>query len=434
MIQVELDGGYLPGVRVKEIWEQWGSSARCKEIKELWKYYDIKAPTLSEVYKQRELRRIEPNNYVPSAYYKTVVDSMAGYLFQDVQVEGEEAYLAALSDILDNADADVKDMRDGIFALATGTGIDYVYTTGDGQTVETRFASYKPQDVALVFDRSVEPKVIAGIRGYKLDEVNYYEIAYKDLYQLWKSGGKGGLELAEERPLFFTGCPFILLKTQVAGTMGPFQQVIQYVNALDFLLTGNQNELDKLAEAILVLSKVLRDEDKEDMRSIKMLEDMRADDRVEYLTRQIDPTFREYVSKLLIQEIHKHSHVIDWYSPDAGLSGEISAKAMKTRLFDMDMYSKRIELIYKEGIYNRIARINDIMRLQGQPVDDQFRVVFNRTLPDDFLETAVTMTGIDFLSKRTKMERIGIDPDEELKRIDEEGDTLDLMEGINNDL
>ena len=75
---------------------------------------------------------------------------------------------------------------------------------------------------------------------------------------------------------------------------------------------------------------------------------------------------REYVSELLVREIHKHSHVIDWYSDD--ILGEASAKALRTRLFDMDMYSKRLEMVFREGAYKRISLIGEMLSIQGATV------------------------------------------------------------------
>jgi SPP1 family phage portal protein len=150
--------------------------------------------------------------------------------------------------------------------------------------------------------------------------------------------------------------------------------------------------------------------------------DVAADDRAEYIQKDASPEFRKYVSELLINEIHKHSHVIDWYAPDTGMSGQVSAKALRTRLFDMDMYSQRIEKIYRDGVAKRIRLINTLMLAKKLPVDADVTIIYNRTVPSEFLDMLEAFKNVDFLSKRTIYETLGLDAEEELKRKEEENE------------
>ena len=45
------------------------------------KYYDVHNAKITKSWIDRYKRHITPNELVPSGYYKTVVDTMAGYLF-----------------------------------------------------------------------------------------------------------------------------------------------------------------------------------------------------------------------------------------------------------------------------------------------------------------------------------------------------------------
>jgi SPP1 family phage portal protein len=177
------------------------------------------------------------------------------------------------------------------------------------------------------------------------------DVIYKDEWQYYTMNNKHKIIVRQEpEDLFFDECPVIVYNTNDMSNRSVFHKVIRYINALDFLITGNANDMEKLADALLVLTKVLKDEDLRHLIELKAIMDISKDERAEYLEKNTDPAFREYASKLLIQEIHKHSHVIDWYSPDNGLSGDISGKALKIRLFDMDMFSRKVEKVFKKGV------------------------------------------------------------------------------------
>jgi hypothetical protein len=117
-----------------------------------------------------------------------------------------------------------------------------------------------------------------------------------------------------------------------------------------------------------------------------------------------------------LAEIHKHAHVLDYYSPDSGLSGEISGKALRIRLFDMDVYSRRIEKVYKIGAEKRVRLLATLLKAVDN-IEGNVEINFFRTIPDDFEELAPILNTIQFMSEESKMERLGIDVDKEKKRL-----------------
>jgi len=264
--------------------------------------------------------------------------------------------------------------------------------------------------------------------AYKID------VIYKDLWEYYSAvkGNQGEIKgltkTKEDKQLFFKENPVIVYNTEIISEKSSFHSILSYVVALDWILTGNANEIDRLVDALLVLGKSLKKEDLAKMDEMKALMSMKTEDRAEYITKDMSPAFREYVSKLLIQEIHKHSHVVDWYSPDSGLSGAVSAKALKTRLFDMDMFSQRIEKVYRIGAEKRIRLISDTLELQGNKVDD-VEIEFHRSMPSDFEDKLDSLSKATFLSNQTKVEKAGLIWEDEKKRLEEEqGEVLNLME------
>ena len=105
--------------------------------------------------------------------------------------------------------------------------------------------------------------------------------------------------------------------------------------------------------------------------------------------------------------------------PDSGIAGAVSAKALLTRLFDMDMYSKQIEKIYKDGAERRFRLINSQRMRIGKPLKP-VEIEYNRTTPSDFEDRLNAIKGVTVLSNRSLVEYLGYDWEDEKKRIEEE--------------
>ncbi len=424
---------------VKEVVDDYLASPEMTRLQEYDKYYEAENTFIVDKAADKKRRDKTPNNLIPTSYFATVIDTMAGYMFSDVQyvprTKTDEDYSVVLNDLFFNNDSDVKEMKTGIHSLAYNKGIELVYTTGDGiNSPEIKFANIDPRQMILIYDNGIEPDIYCGIRiTMAVDPMMYnVDVIYKDEWQSYQvDSNKKFSEREEVRQLTFSECPVVVYNSNDMSARSPYHKVIPYINALDFLITGNANDIEKLTDAILVLTKILKDEDLRHLDELKALMEIEQGERAEYLEKNSDPAFREYASKLLIQEIHKHSHVIDYYSPDSGMSGEASGKALRIRLFDMDMYSRRIEKVYKKGTEKKIRLINTLLTAIGEKVGE-VDIIFNRTLPDDFEEKALVLKDLVFLSDETKIERLGIDIDKEKDRMNEQKTANAELFSLNN--
>jgi SPP1 family phage portal protein len=433
MIKINADEK-LSNKEIEKIIKDYWNSVEYKRIKKYFMYYDVENKEIIQKFLDKKRRNKKPNNLVPTSYYATIVDSMAGYMFNNVQYQPEtkqdEQFSIEFNKILKNNNVDIKDMNTGIRALSLNKGIELVYTEGNIDNTEIRFANINPLNMIVVYDDTIEPDVFAGIwiRESKEEDYDYYvDVIYNNEWQYYTMKNNELNLFKESRELLFSKNPICVYNTDVLNYKSPFDKIIPYINALDIVVTGNSNEIERLVDALLVIGRLLNEEDLQHMDEWKALMEIKSDERAEYLTKDMSPSFREYVTKLLIQEIHKHSHVIDWYSPDTGLSGAVSAKSLITRLFDMNMYSQRIEKIYKEGAEKRNSLIFEFMKIKGMG-QGNIKIIYNRTVPSDFEDKINAMKGVDFLSKQTKVEQVGLDWNIEQKRIEEEqGD----MEEIN---
>ena len=419
----------MDGKTIKELIDNYTSSKTYQQMKLYWDLYMKNNPNLMKRIRDRELHKRTPNWCVPTAYFSTVIDTHAGYLFSNVQYDSKnDAYEAHLQEILDANNVSVKDMKAGLNALTFNRAYELVYTVGDGENLkgtQIKFASLDPLSVVPIYSDTIEPELIAIVwfresNGAKLADY----ITATEWTQFRAEKDKEDYILLDTRELTFSMCPVVEYRSEMIGDSSPFDSVVSYIEALDWAITGNSNEIDRIVDAILLLGKKLSPDDRDHLNEIKTLEDISKDEITpQFLEKNLSPEFRKYVTDLLIQEIYRHSHTVDWHTE---MSGEASAKALKIRLFDMDMYSKRIEKVFIEGTQKRLALLKELIRLRDNLQPEPITVSFERTLPTDNETLIQVLTGVDWISNQTKQEWVGLNSDIEQERLAGEAPMIDL--------
>lgn len=405
---------------------EYEASDLYKELIVYHQYYNVKNPELFQRWGMRERKGKTPNWKIPTPYFATVADTMSGYMFSDVQYKSEsEEYELAINEILDANKASTKDMKTGTLALVYNRAYEIVYTVGDEKSTSIKYSVLDPLSVIPIYSKDVEPELI-GIFWKRIQNKDEYLLDYIDK-AVWESYkmAKDKLELVSTKDLFFTRCPVAEYRSELIGESSPFSVVISYIAALDWSITGNSNEIDRIVDALLLLGKKVGQEDLATMDEWKVLSDISKDEITpQYLTKNLSPEFRKYVTDLLINEIHKHSHVIDWYQSMQG--GDASAKALKTRLFDMSMFSNRIEKVYVDGVQTRLQLLGELLQIVKKITPEKVNVRFQRTVPSDVEDLIVILNGVDFISTQTKVEMVGLDWEVEKERLDGEKPEISL--------
>ena len=402
-----------------EIIREHQSSSRRDKLVQLQALYDAENPQILRSGSQKAMKGKTPNNVIPTGYYSTVTDTMAGYMFQEVQYTCmDETLQENLDAILRANNIQVEDMVMGTSALAYNRGVEYIYTDTNS---DIKVKKLNPANTIVLYSQDIESIAIAAINYSVADsQKEIYNVLYIEpkLKRTFKLKGEKITE-AVDVPLYFSVLPVIEYKAQILGHKAPFEVIVPYIEALDALISGNANEIDRLTDAILLLGSTIDQADLAHMEDIKAFMDVKAEDRYEYITKESSPEFRKYVSELLIREIYKHSHTVDWTASSEGQVSDASGKALKMRLFDMDMYSKRIEMAYREGAQNRLIALSDLAVPLNMPIGD-VRITYHRTMIDDLLDDAVKLEQVTFLTDITKREMLHVDEEKEQERIAEE--------------
>lgn len=418
----------MDGKQIKELIDNYTSSKTYQQMKLYWDLYMNNNPNLMKRIHDREMQKRTPNWCVPTAYFSTVIDTHAGYLFSNVQYDSQnDTYEAHLQEILDANNVSVKDMKAGLHALTFNRAYELVYTVGDGvdlKGTKIKFASLDPLSVVPIYSDTIEPELVAIVWFRESNGAKLADYITATEWTQFKAEKDKGYEQIDTRTLNFSQCPVVEYRAEMIGDVSPFDSVVSYIEALDWAITGNSNEIDRIVDAILLLGQRMEPEDRDHLNEIKTLEGISKDDITpQFLEKNLSPEFRKYVTDLLIQEIYRHSHTVDWHTQ---MEGEASAKALKIKLFDMDMYSKRIEKVFIDGTKKRLDLIMELVRLRDNMQPEAISVSFERTLPTDNETLIQVLTGVDWISSQTKQEWVGLNSDIEQERLNGEAPMINL--------
>jgi len=394
-------------------------------------YYEVKNPDVMRRWAERNRRGKTPNWRISTPYYATVIDTMAGYMFSDVAYESDnDKYEAELTTLLEALHISTTDMTTGTYALAYNRAYELIYSEGDGK-VNAKLTNLDPLTVIPIYDDSIEQRMTAVIwkrKSGKKTLIDYIDAKVWEYYELRMGDEENDRLVVRQEPktLYFSRCPVLEYRSELIGEAPPFSVVISYIAALDWAITGNSNELDRVMDALLIIGKKVASEDEAHMDEWKFIDNMSKDEMAPFfVTKDLSPEFRKYVTDLLISEIYKHCHIVD-FSSDT-LMGDASAKALKIRLFDMNMFSNRIEKIYKLSMEERISLLGELSSQINQTTSPYpVKITLKRTMPTDMETLMQGLAGVDYLSDQTKIGLLGLDWEVEKARLEEEAPEISL--------
>jgi SPP1 family phage portal protein len=415
------------------------------QITENMQYYAGDNTALATKILNKAAKGIKPNEKLPTPYASTLSDTASSYSFSNIEYidkEGDEDltnYLEELKDIFDYNDRDIKDLRLGLNQLAWGVGYAIHWVKSINGEKQYRFSPVDdPRNVIPIFNNSIEPELVAFIYTREMTDKDGIESTNVQVYYATEiltyemrvdaDNGTQTLTAPVDMPNDYGMPPleYYFNDFDFTKNVSLFHKVKAYIDAVDCVMTGNWNEVEKHAEAILLAMKKFKPEDVDNMKSTRVLDNLDAEDlkNIRYLTKEVQFEYQEWFYQALVMEIHKHTHILDYQNPDAGyLAGE-SAKALIYRHTDMDTIARRNELLNRNGQYRRIRLLNAIRDIKEDVRGIEIK--YNHTLPMDLKEKIEAVNAATFLSNKTKQEQSGFDPEKESARIEEEKSTVDL--------
>lgn len=398
-------------------------------ISENIQYYTGQNPKEVAEYFEKLRKGTQPNNYLESSYPATLVDCAVGYCgseitYTDNVKDSEDAskMMEALNTVHCYNNNDVLSMK--IFTQQLYCGVVYqIHWVDKKQGNRYMMDTLDPLSCWPVYDYEIGSNLIAFI--YKSDtgtDDKKVTVYYKD--KTFTYTYDGTKLTAKDTGIVndFKDIPVAIYYNSFnkGEIKSLFQNVKTLINAKDCILRGNWNEIDKGIQAILLHMTEIKAENVEDMKERQnwqvVLEDLQ---NMRYLTKEIQWEYQKFFNDVITQEIHKAAHIVDFYNPETGVGTPQSGKALRYRLIDMDTRCKMFEMFNREGQYQSLKLLQNIGAI-GDGELSMISINYKHNIPEDFYENLLAYNNDTLLSKRTKYEMLGLDPEVEQSRLDEE--------------
>jgi SPP1 family phage portal protein len=460
----------------------------CKTVphlNDLWEYYKGKNVSITN---RKATDPNNPNNKVIISYGRKIITTYTGYGYRpkyitykpNIKKTEEEINNDEMNDpnyiepdpvekvftneiqiIFNTNNEHIKTNRAGRNLAIFGFGYELLYIDSEydnkelNNKVVPKFFTVDPREMICLYDYSPEPKIIVGIRYYKIDDLTYkVEVYYKDRTERYirykeKSNNKWLLKPDENSVSInmFTEIPIIAFY-RGDEMQSVIENILTTIDSYDVLMSDSMNEFDRFAFAYMLFKKLSltnpidkKDPTKmaealKDLKRRRVFEGLDKDADVKFLTKDIPTAFIEYMSKQLRDQIHAQSHVPDFTT----LTGALSGAAIDRLLFDFENLVSSDEADFDCALIQRGKLITDLLiKLNRIPQDSDFATMINishkRNLPLDrnsFAMMAVQLVNGGF-SRRMIVSQMPEDmvPDVEAE-LKEEEEEQNAMTGGDN--
>jgi SPP1 family phage portal protein len=456
-------------------------------LNDLWEYYKGKNVTITN---RKSPDANNPNNKVIISYGRKIITTYTGYGYRpryitykpnikktkeeitndETNIEPikevepvEKVYTNEMQIIYNTNNEHIKTNRAGRNLAIFGFNYELLYIDSEydnkelNNKVVPKFFTVDPRQLIALYDYSPEPKIIIGIRYYRIDDLTYkVEVYYKDRverYVRYQEKNKNiWLLKPDENPVtinMFTDIP-IIAYYRGDEMQSVIENILTIIDAYDVLMSDSMNEFDRFAFAYLIMKRISLTNpiDKKDptkssnalkeLKRRRIFEGLDKDADIKFLTKDIPTAFIEYMSKQLRDQIHAQSHVPDFTT----LTGALSGAAIDRLLFDFENLVSSDEADFDVALIRRGKLITDLLIKLGRlPEDSDFATMINishkRNLPLDrnsFAMMAVQLVNGGF-SRRMIVSQMPEDmvPDVEAELEEEKQEANDLMGPLSND-
>jgi len=386
------------------------------------------------------------NNKVMINHAKYITDTNVGYLLGnpvDYQV-GKDENNEPSYDIQPLLDAykkqTINDLDTEIAKDVSIFGYQYEYVYANDEA-EPRSCEIDNENAIIVYDDTVEHKKLFGLIYrpiYEGEKFKYWDIIYiddkKEIH--YKSNDKTLTKEGKEKEHSFGKVPLICYKNN-HEILGDFEPVISLIDAYNLLQSDRVNDKEQLVDAILCMYGFDFDEEQADqLRVSRMLANIPADGRAEYLVKQLNENEVDVLRKTLETDIHKISMVPNM--SDVNFIGNSSGVAIRYKLLAFEQNIKNKERYMEKGLMERFELYNHFLvtmsKMEEVPVEE-VDAVFKRNLPSNDFETSQMINNLaDLVDKETLITQLSFIKDAseivKLKELEDEAKPTDPYDSL----
>lgn len=372
------------------------------------------------------------NNRLVCNHAKYIADFTSAYLIGSPVTYTADSDITVLTDALKAADAPTQDIDLAHDGAIFGRAYEMIYLD---ENAEIKLAKISPLNGFVVYDDTVEQRPLFSVHYYPTFDDNGQKTGYKgsistDSYiqDITLTAARNLQSAGEPVPHYFGKVPLDEIYNN-AERMGDFENVISLIDAYNTLQSDRVNDKEQFVKALLVITgQVLGDTDEESSETydaIKKHGVMTLDQgsTASFLTRQLDESSVEILSKSISHDIHKFSGVPDM--SDENFAGNVSGVAMKYKLLALEQMTKFKERYFTEGLRYRLECIANVLRAKGGAAIDvkDINIQFTHSLPANETELAQLIGSLSgTVSQETLLSLLPFvkDPAAEVKAVNDE--------------
>ena len=400
-------------------------------LRDLKKYYMGE----HDILKHERRNKNAPNFKTVANHAKDIADTATGYFMGNAVKYNNTADgdIEPLLVAFDGAEIDQVDAQNALNMSIYGRAYEYIYAK-EGLT-ELDSTSVDPENVFLVYDDSIERKVLFAVYYYEIkddtkDATKYQaEVFTQNLHYhiVLRDSSAGTTQDEQVEPHNLGQVPIIEYRNNHFA-IGDYEQQISLIDAYNSLMGNRVNDKEQAVESILVLYGAQLADNLEDAREAMRilveegLLELPTDAKADFLKNALDENATEILRKALKEDIYTFSHVPNL--TDKNFAGNSSGVAMEFKLLGLEMITKTKEANYKRGIRQRIAIFAHYLGMQQVALEAHSIVPqFSRGLPKNLLELSQVINNLE--GKVSLRQLISLlpfveDPDAELEDLGEE--------------
>lgn len=420
--KLELTDGTLSQNQLSEVLKHMGP--RAERFRRLESYYEGYNKGIYET--SRKVGR----RPVPISYGRRITNTIVGYMFKPRNIgyaSDNEAYKEQIDDALYANHEEITTTELGKVASIYGVAyeIHFVGEDEDGRAVP-RFVVADPKEALGIYSHDIgDDDLIAAVRWYEIDRAQYVDVYYPDRIDHYQMNKGGAPRLVDSTPHLYNKVPVVEYENNTER-QGDFEPIIPLIDAYDILMSDSIHEVDKLAEAYLVLTNAAIDVgDAERLRYNRIIELLEGG-KAEFLVKNINPTFLQFTQEWIKSEIHQQSQVPDM--TDDSFGGQQSGIAIRYKLNSLENICSVKEAFFRRGLYNRFRLLDSMMDIIWGDVGNvrEIDITFTRNIPQNYVEIGQIVQALrGHVSLKTLLEEVVpfvTNAAEELERIEGESD------------
>ncbi|MCE4992076.1 phage portal protein [Staphylococcus haemolyticus] len=368
-------------------------------------------------------------------YAKYVTRFIVGYLTGNpISItHKDEKTNEAIANLNVTNDADATNSDLALNLSIYGRAYEIVYR--DKNDVD-KFKVLDSKNTFVVYDNTLEKKIIAGIRYYIVKDNDNLPVQKIEVYtvdRIFYITTKSGKFLAiDSIKHYYNDVPIIeYLNDQFK--QGDFENVISLIDLYDSAQSDTANYMTDINDAMLAIvgNVEIDGDDAHKFRQANMVHikpninsngsDSNAE--VKYIYKQYDVNGAEAYKTRLQRDIHKYTNTPDL--TDENFSGVQSGESMKYKLFGLEQVRSIKERLFKKGLMGRYKILFNNLNLTSVYNYDytKIEITFTPNLPkslSEFIEAFNALNG--GVSEQTRLKLLPIieNPNDEIKKMDNE--------------